>query len=89
MLTPIGLPRACQRQPDFPCRHGVWSFDAVRAELTPANEDAFVRSSLKATLPLLAEQLRMELEYNQAVTGAQGDIHEIAEQLRAWSYQEG
>jgi hypothetical protein len=31
VLTPIGLPRACQRQPDFPCRHGVWSFDAVRA----------------------------------------------------------
>ena len=25
----------------------------------------------------------------RATTGTQGDIHEIAEQLRAWSYQEG
>ncbi len=25
----------------------------------------------------------------RATTAAQGDIHEIAEQLRAWSYQEG
>jgi len=35
-------------------------------ELTPDNEDAFVKASLESALPLLTAQVRMELSYSEA-----------------------
>lgn len=69
----------------FPSRHAVGRIvDTLSAalfpirlgpaEVTPLNEDEFVRTSLQSALPLLAAQLGMELGYEQSITGAAQDI---------------
>ena len=60
----------------FPSRHAIGraidtlsaSLYPIRlgpAELTPASEDEFVRTSLASTLPVLSAQLRMEMAYSR------------------------
>ncbi|MET0179635.1 MAG: serine O-acetyltransferase EpsC [Novosphingobium sp.] len=51
----------------FPLRLGP-------SELTPDNEDAFVRLSLETVLPLLGAQVRMELAYSGAASVDAGDL---------------
>lgn len=61
----------------FPARHAIGRIvDSLSAalfpmrlgppELTADNEDAFVRASLETALPLLTQQVRMELSYSEA-----------------------